>query len=140
MCFRSALVAPSLSMAITFPSMNSERLMFAVSLAIVPSLLLAFKRSEPARSMNDTLPNLLTVMPSRSTWLSTCTVMMECERDESLFSSCDPTCLFLVPVLTTASASSSRVHSTVLSPGTWNPRPVSMRSESCVSWSPVSKS
>ena len=85
--------------------------------------------------MNDTLPNLLTVMPS-PTWLSVHGLMGAARR--VFVHSCEPTCLFLVPVLQQRVL--SRVHSTVLSPGTWNPRPVSMRSESCVSWSPVSKS
>ena len=110
--------APSLSMAITLPSMKSERLMLAVSFAIWPSDLDALRRSLPARSMKDTLPNLLIVTPSRLACVSTLTVMMEWERLESLLSSCEPTRRFRVPMLTTASASSSRSHSTARRPGT----------------------
>ena len=55
--------SPSDSMAITLPSMNSERLMFPVSLTMLPALLLLFRRSDPARSTKLTLPNLLIVTP-----------------------------------------------------------------------------
>ncbi len=110
--------SPSDSMAITLPSMNSERLMFPVSLTMLPALLLLFRRSDPARSTKLTLPNLLIVTPSRLACDSTWTVIMECDRDESLLSSWLPTLRFLVPRATTASASSRHEQSTVTRSGT----------------------
>ena len=81
----------SASAEMTFPRAKSDLLMCPVSLTCSPSDLDSERRSDPARSTRTSLPPLAPA--PAATWpRCMCSVMMQCERDESLFSWCEETC------------------------------------------------
>mmetsp|Transcript_36114 Transcript_36114/g.118961 ORF Transcript_36114/g.118961 Transcript_36114/m.118961 type:complete len:202 (+) Transcript_36114:2458-3063(+) len=90
----------------TLPSAKSERLMCPVSEAIAPSEHESLSRSEPARSTSEMRP----VQPVFASFR--CSVMRQCERDESLLSWWLDTLRLRVPSASTAIASPSDSHST----------------------------
>ena len=72
----------------TLPSVKRDLLMCAVSLRASPVVLLSMTRSDPARSTKHSRPD--EVFPSPCSAVR-CSVIMQCERVESLLSRCDPT-------------------------------------------------
>lgn len=107
----------------TLPSVNKLLLIDPVSLAIVPSDLLSLSLSLPAKSTNEIFPYFLKICPSSYDTVSLIryTVRIECEREESLFSSWEPDFLFFIPSCKTAMRSYWLVHSTTIKSSTKKP-------------------
>ena len=77
-----AFLVLSASALMQLPSARSERLMFAPSVSRCPLLSVFVARSEPARSIIESLPSLAAPSPNRGfEWTDTCNTA--CERDET---------------------------------------------------------
>ncbi len=97
---------PSTKALITFPSADSERLIFVASFNRSPVAPVLLCLSEPARSTKFNFPTQMWSSPSKPlVWHSTTMVKMECERDDSWFIIVEPTDLFFFPACITWSIS-----------------------------------
>eukprot|EP01139_Manchomonas_bermudensis_P000162 Amastigsp_a150_24.p4 type:complete len:146 gc:universal Amastigsp_a150_24:932-495(-) len=116
-----AASSPETSAATTFPSAESERLMAEPSFCRSLSACVFSKRSEPARSMSESLER--ETAPESLLRPSISTVKMRCDLDESAFMRVAPTCRFEMPCAITPSRSrADRASRTTVSEITISPR------------------
>lgn len=107
---------------IQFPRDKSDRLMFAPSLNRIPRLLVREARSEPARSISDSLPCLTSaLMPEAQSRCSTVTWRTACDRDECWFASVASCVLISFPICNSWSTSAELVAITSVIPAIVTP-------------------